>query len=352
MSQLEKVPWEIGRATSEQRSGAARGGGGPVRTLAARGPRATVEPMRAARYPGRVTITDVGPRDGLQNEAVEVATDDKLRLIEALLAAGVTHIEATSFVHPKWIPQLADADQLFPRLPKRKGLVYSALVPNERGYERARAAGCDHVVVFLSASDTHNRKNVNRTTEESLAAVEPLVRRAKADGVYVHGAVSTAFGCVFEGRVPAERVLAVARRLALAGADAVGLADTVGHGNPGQVRDLFERARAELPAHVELVAHFHDTRGMGLANAYAAFEAGVRHFDASIGGLGGCPYAPGATGNIATEELVYMLDEMGVETGIDLERLLAAADLADRLLGRQVSGRLRRALRAARTVSH
>jgi hydroxymethylglutaryl-CoA lyase len=305
-----------------------------------------------SRCPARVTITDVGPRDGLQNEAVEMSTDDKLRLIEALVAAGVTHVEATSFVHPKWIPRLDDADRLFPRLPRRPGVVYSALVPNDRGYERARAAGCDHIVVFLSASDSHNKANVNRTTEESLAAVTPLVRRAKADGVHVHGAVSTAFGCVFEGRVAADRVLDVARRLAAAGADAVGLADTVGHGNPRQVRDLFERAREALPAHVELVAHFHDTRGLGLANAHAALQAGVTHFDASIAGLGGCPYAPGATGNIATEELVYMLGEMGVETGIDQSRLLEAADLADRLLGRQVTGRLRRALRAARSVPH
>ncbi|HEY8367800.1 MAG TPA: hydroxymethylglutaryl-CoA lyase [Thermodesulfobacteriota bacterium] len=305
-----------------------------------------------SRYPSRVTVTDVGPRDGLQNEAVALSTDDKLRLIEALLDAGVSHIEATSFVHPKWIPQLEDADRLFPRLPRRPGVVYSALVPNERGYERARAVGCDRIVVFLSASDSHNKANVNRTTEQSLEALEPLVRRAKADGVHVEAAVSTSFGCPFEGRVPADRVLGVASRLAAAGVDAVGLADTVGHGNPAQVRDLFERAREVLPADVELVAHFHDTRGLGLANALAALEAGVTHFDASIAGLGGCPYAPGATGNIATEELVYMLGEMGIETGIDLPALLTAADLADRLLGRQAQGRLRRALRAARSVPH
>jgi hydroxymethylglutaryl-CoA lyase len=304
----------------------------------------------AAGYPGRVTITDVGPRDGLQNEAVELATDDKLRLVEALLDAGVSRVEVTSFVHPKWVPQLADADALVPTLPRRAGVVYSALVPNDRGYDRARAAGIDHVLLVVSASEHHNRANLNRSTEESLASLAPLVRRAKADGAHVAVGISTSFGCPFEGRVPAERVLAIASRLAEAGADAVGLADTVGHGNPAQVRDLFERARAELPASVELVAHFHDTRGLGLANALAALEAGVTHFDASIAGLGGCPYAPGATGNIATEELVYMLEEMGVATGIDLARLLEAADLADRLLNRPPSGRLRKALAAARTV--
>jgi hydroxymethylglutaryl-CoA lyase len=304
----------------------------------------------AARYPGRVTITDVGPRDGLQNEAVELSTDDKLRLVEALLDAGVRRVEVTSFVHPKWVPQLADADALVPTLPRRAGVVYSALVPNDRGYDRARAAGIDHVLLFMSASERHNRANLNRSTEESLASLLPLIRRAKADGAHVAVGISTAFGCPFEGRVPAERVLAIAGRVAEAGAHAVGLADTVGHGNPAQVRDLFERARAGLPASVELVAHFHDTRGLGLANALAALEAGVTHFDASIAGLGGCPYAPGATGNIATEELVYMLEEMGVATGIDLARLLEAADLADRLLNRPPSGRLRKALAAARTA--
>jgi hydroxymethylglutaryl-CoA lyase len=304
----------------------------------------------AAGYPGWVTITDVGPRDGLQNEAVELATDDKLRLVEALLDAGVSRVEVTSFVHPKWVPQLADADALVPTLPRRAGVVYSALVPNDRGYDRARAAGIDHVLLVVSASERHNRANLNRSTEESLASLAPLVRRAKADGAHAAVGISTSFGCPFEGRVPAERVLAIASRLAEAGADAVGLADTVGHGNPAQVRDLFERARAGLPASVELVAHFHDTRGLGLANALAALEAGVTHFDASIAGLGGCPYAPGATGNIATEELVYMLEEMGVATGIDLARLLEAADLADRLLNRPPSGRLRKALAAARTV--
>ncbi len=302
------------------------------------------------RYPARVTITEVGPRDGLQNEAVELPTEGKAALIEALLAAGLTHIEATSFVHPKRVPQLKDAEALLARLPRRPGVAFSALVPNDRGYDRARAAGVDHIVVFLSASDSHNTANVNRTTAESLAALAPLVKRAKAEGCHVAADVSTSFGCPFEGPVPAERVLDIARRLAEAGADAVALADTVGHGNPAQVRDLFERAREVLPPAVELVAHFHDTRGLGLANALAALEAGVTHFDASIAGLGGCPYAPGATGNVATEELVYMLESMGIETGIDFPRLLAAADLADRLLERPLTGRLRKALAAARTV--
>jgi hydroxymethylglutaryl-CoA lyase len=305
---------------------------------------------RSTLYPPRVTITEVGPRDGLQNEAVELPTEEKAALIEALLAAGLTHVEATSFVHPKWVPQLRDAEALLARLPRRPGVVFSALVPNDRGYDRARAAGVDHVVVFLSASDSHNKANVNRTTAESLAALVPLVKRAKADGCHVAADVSTSFGCPFEGPVPAERVLDVARRLAVAGADAVALADTVGHGNPAQVRDLFEQAREVLPPAVELVAHFHDTRGLGLANALAALEAGVTHFDASIAGLGGCPYAPGAAGNVATEELVYMLESMGIETGVDLPRLLAAADLADRLLDRPLTGRLRKALAAARTV--
>lgn len=306
--------------------------------------------VRSTLYPPRVTITEVGPRDGLQNEAVELPTEEKAALIEALLAAGLTHVEATSFVHPKWVPQLRDAEALLARLPRRPGVVFSALVPNDRGYDRARAAGVDHLVVFLSASDSHNKANVNRTTAESLAALVPLVKRAKADGCHVAADVSTSFGCPFEGPVPAERVLDVARRLAVAGADAVALADTVGHGNPAQVRDLFEQAREVLPPAVELVAHFHDTRGLGLANALAALEAGVTHFDASIAGLGGCPYAPGAAGNVATEELVYMLESMGIETGVDLPRLLAAADLADRLLDRPLTGRLRKALAAARTV--
>jgi hydroxymethylglutaryl-CoA lyase len=298
----------------------------------------------------RVTVYEVGPRDGLQNEAVTVPTGDKLALIRALAAAGLRRIEATSFVSPRWIPQLADAADVTAALPAIAGASYVVLVPNAKGLERllealrrpGRAAAPVEAAVFMSASETHNRKNVNRSIEESLRELEALVPAAKAAGLGVRGYVSTVWGCPYEGRVDPARAAAVVARLVAAGCDQISLGDTIGVGTPGETRRIVGLLLREVPAE-KLALHMHDTRGTALANVLAGLELGVTTFDASIGGLGGCPYAPGASGNLATEDLVYMLDGMGYETGIDFPKLIEAGALAERLVGRRLPGKTLRA---------
>src|SRR3954464_10531270 len=285
---------------------------------------------------GDVKIREVGPRDGLQNEPEVVATDDKVRLIDALARTGLKRLEVTSFVRADVIPQLADADEVLARISPPEDVALSVLIPNERGLENAlRSRGRFHEInVFLSASETHNRKNVNRSIAESLDGLERVMGRAREAGLRCEGVISTSFGCPYEGHVPPERVLEIAGKLRDFGAEEVAFGDTTGMANPVQVRGFFERARAELGDRVELTAHFHNTRGQGLANVLAALEAGIDSFESSFGELGGCPVPAGATGNIATEDLVSMLHEMGIETGVDLEALLDAARAARDVLGR------------------
>jgi hydroxymethylglutaryl-CoA lyase len=286
--------------------------------------------------PQTVRIREVGPRDGFQNEPEVIATGDKVRLIDALMRTGVRRIEATSFVRPDVIPQLADADEVLARIEAPDGVSVSVLIPNERGLDNALRARerFQEINVFLSASETHNRKNVNRSIAESLAGLEVVLGRAREEGLRCEGVISVAFGCPYEGHVAPQRVLDIAGALVGAGAQEIGFGDTTGMANPRQVRAFFEQARGALGDEVELTAHFHNTRGQGLANVLAALEAGVDSFESSFGELGGCPVPAGATGNIATEDLVSMLHEMGVETGIDLEALLAAARAARDVLGR------------------
>jgi hydroxymethylglutaryl-CoA lyase len=291
---------------------------------------------------GRVSVYEVSPRDGLQNERATVPLRGKLRLIEALAAAGLRRIEITSFVSPKWIPQLADADEIAAHAHPPEGAVFSALCPNARGLERAHAAGIKEIAVFVSASETHNKKNVNKTIAETLSAFEATVGPALALGMRVRGYLSTVWGCPFEGEIDTGRAVAIASRLVEMGCYQVSLSDTIGVGTPRQTERILRAASAVLP--VERIAmHMHDTRGTALANVLVGLELGVRDFDASVGGLGGCPYAPGAAGNLATEDLVYMLQGMGIETGIDLERLVEAGKVAAGLVGRSLPGKVHQA---------
>jgi hydroxymethylglutaryl-CoA lyase len=287
------------------------------------------------QLPAKVRIREVGPRDGFQNEPEVIPTEDKVRLIELLGRTGLRRIEVTSFVRADVIPQLADAEQVLEAVRLPEEVAVSVLIPNQRGLERALAhrARFDEVNGFLSASETHNQKNVGRAIEESLVGLERTFGRAREAGLRCEGVISTSFGCPYEGHVPTERVLAIAGRLADAGALEIGFGDTTGMANPLQVREFFAAAREALPA-VELTAHFHNTRGQGLANVLAALEAGVESFESSFGELGGCPVPPGATGNIATEDLVSMLHEMGIGTGIDLDALIEASRAAQAVLGR------------------
>ena len=286
--------------------------------------------------PSQVLIREVGPRDGFQNEPEIIPTDVKVRLIDMLARTGVRRLEATSFVRADVIPQLADAEEVLARIDVPDGIAVSVLVPNEQGLERALAQRdrFDEVSCFLSASETHNRHNVRRTIAESLDGLERVIPRARAEGLRVEAVISVAFGCPYEGAVPPSRVLEIARRLIDAGAVEIGFGDTTGMANPVQVREFFAQAGATLGGAVELTAHFHNTRGQGLANVLAALDAGCASFESSFGELGGCPVPPGATGNIATEDLVSMLEEMGIATGVSLERVLAAAAAVREVLGR------------------
>jgi hydroxymethylglutaryl-CoA lyase len=284
----------------------------------------------------KVAIREVGPRDGFQNEPEVVPTDEKVRLIELLAASGLKRLEVTSFVRADVIPQLADGAEVLARISVPDDVSLSVLIPNERGLDNALALRerFHEINVFLSATESHNRANVNRSIEESLTGLEQVLGRARADRLRCEGVISVAFGCPYEGHVPPQRVFAIARRLIDAGAQEIGFGDTTGMANPAQVREFFPAARAALGDGVELTAHFHNTRGQGLANVLAALDAGVGSFESSFGELGGCPVPRGATGNIATEDLVSMLHEMGVETGVSLERLLEAAAAAQQVLGR------------------
>ena len=286
-------------------------------------------------FPRRVRIREVGPRDGFQNEPEVIPTADKVRLIELLGASGIGRIEVTSFVRPDVIPQLADAEQVLETVRLPPEVAVSVLIPNERGLERALAhrSHFQEINGFLSASETHNQKNVGRSIEESLAGLERTFASASAEGLRCEGVISVSFGCPYEGHVPPEGVLGIASRLVAAGAAEIGFGDTTGMANPVGVREFFTAAAAELPG-VELTAHFHNTRGQGLANVLAALDAGIESFESSFGELGGCPVPPGATGNIATEDLVSMLHEMGIETGVDLARLIGASRAAQEVLGR------------------
>ena len=295
------------------------------------------------RFPSRATITEVGPRDGLQNEARIIPLDDKVRLIDALSATGLTRIEAASFVSPKAIPQMANAAEVMAAIGRRPGVTYIGLVPNEVGARNAIEARVDEISVVVSASESHNRANVNRSIDESIAGIREIARLASAAGIPWTGYVSTAFGCPYEGAVDPIRVLNLGRQMLDMGASAVALGDTIGIANPRQVLDLVGRALFEAEVS-PLRLHFHDTRGMALANVVAAMQVGANAFDGSIGGLGGCPYAPGASGNVATEDMVAMLHAMGADTGVDMDGLLAAAGVAEEIIGRTLEGKMRRAL--------
>jgi hydroxymethylglutaryl-CoA lyase len=290
-----------------------------------------------------VTLYEVGPRDGLQNEPDTIATNAKLEMIERLVAAGLRRVEVTSFVSPKWIPQLADADALCARLPKSPQATFSALVPNEAGYQRFRVAKLPVAAFFVSASETHNRKNVNRGVAEHLERFHPVAERARADGVRLRAYVSTVCGCPYEGEVPLAAVTRLVEQLLALGADEISLGDTIGVGHPRQVDELVS-AVATVASLDRIALHMHDTWGRALANVQAGFDAGVRTFDASLGGLGGCPYAPGASGNVATEDVVDLFERAGVATGVDLDALVDASAWLERdVLARSLPGRVYRA---------
>ncbi len=297
--------------------------------------------MRVEGTAEAVSIREVGPRDGFQNEPEVIPTDQKVRLVEMLARTGLSRLEVTSFVRADVIPQLADGPEVLRRADIPAGVSVSVLVPNERGLEdalrlRDRFA---EINVFLSASESHNRQNVNRSVEESLSGLERVIARARGEGLRCEGVISVSFGCPYEGEVAPDRVLAIGERLLDAGCEEISFGDTTGMANPSQVRDFFGIAAERLPD-AQLTAHFHNTRGQGLANAFAALEAGVRSFECSFGELGGCPVPEGATGNVASEDLIWMLHEMGYETGVDLEKLLHCARAVQEVLGRRLGSHL------------
>jgi len=285
-----------------------------------------------------VKIVEVGPRDGLQNEKVTIPTEAKVEYITTLADAGLRVIEAGAFVSPKWIPQMADTADVYRNIPKDPGVEYPVLVPNMKGLERAIEAGVKSIAIFTAASETFNKRNINMTIEESFANYAPVVARALEERMRVRGYVSTAFGCPYEGDVPPEKVLEVCARLLDLRCYEVSVGDTIGVGTPTQVQGVIGMLLQVIPAS-KLAMHFHDTRGTALANTLAALEMGIATFDASSGGLGGCPYAPGASGNLATEDLVYMLDKMAIETGVNLERLVAASSIVAPYLDHPLPGR-------------
>jgi isopropylmalate/homocitrate/citramalate synthase len=285
-----------------------------------------------------VKVVEVGPRDGLQNEKVTVPTDAKVSFITALGDAGLRTIEAGAFVSPKWVPQMADTAEVYRNIPKDPGVEYPVLVPNAKGLDRALDAGVTSIAIFTAASETFNKRNINMSIDESFENYAPVAARARAEGVRVRGYVSTAFGCPYEGDVAPEKVLEVCARLLDLGCYEVSVGDTIGVGTPMQVQGVIGMLLQVIPAK-RLAMHFHDTRGTALANTLAALEMGIATFDASAGGLGGCPYAPGASGNLATEDLVYMLDGLAIESGVDLNRLVAASSIIAPYLDHPLPGR-------------
>jgi hydroxymethylglutaryl-CoA lyase len=288
-----------------------------------------------------VRLIDVGPRDGLQNEAARVPAPVKIELIERLGAAGLPVIEATSFVSPKWVPQMADAAEVLAGLRRRPGVSYPVLVPNLQGLERAVQAGADHIALFTAASDTFNRRNINCDIAESLCRLQPVAEQARARGLPLRGYVSCALGCPYQGEVSIADVVCMSVALREMGCGEISLGDTIGVGTPGKARAMLKAVAAEVPM-ARIAVHFHDTRGQALANIYACLEEGVRSVDASVAGLGGCPYARGATGNVATEDLVYMLEGMGMSTGIELDALAETGRWMSQMLGREPSSKLGR----------
>jgi hydroxymethylglutaryl-CoA lyase len=301
--------------------------------------------MPATTLPGRVRIVEVGARDGLQNEKTIVPTAAKIELIDRLSATGLQSIEATSFVSPKWIPQLADAAEVFAGITRLPGVHYPVLVPNLQGYERARAVGADEIAIFTAASEAFNQRNTNATIDQSLVRFAPVMERARADGVRVRGYVSTVLGCPYQGAVPLADVVRVARALHGMGCYEVSLGDTIGIGTPGKARAMLRAVAAEVPMPA-LAVHFHDTYGQALSNILACLEEGVAVVDSSVSGTGGCPYAKGASGNVASEDVVYMLHGLGIDTGIDLGRLVEAGRWLAALLGRDSGSKVTRALAA------
>jgi isopropylmalate/homocitrate/citramalate synthase len=297
------------------------------------------------KLPSRVAIVEVGPRDGLQNEAAAIPTADKIAFVNALSDAGHQVIEASAFVSPKWVPQMADAADVFAGIARRPGTKYTALVPNLAGLQRALDARVDEIAVFAAASESFSRRNINQGIDDSLAAYRDVCEKALAAGVPVRGYISTAFGCPFEGQVDSAAVARVSAELIAMGAYQVAVSDTIGIAHPGQVPAIVDAVASRVPLE-KIALHFHDTRGTALANVLAALSLGVTTYDASAGGLGGCPYAPGATGNLATEDLLYMLDGLGIETGVSLEKVLAASRAIEPKLGHPLASRYAAASRA------
>ncbi|NRR01407.1 hydroxymethylglutaryl-CoA lyase [Brevibacillus sp. RS1.1] len=295
----------------------------------------------------RVQIVEVGPRDGLQNESAIVPAAAKIALIHKLMAAGLKRIEASSFVNPKWIPQLADADEVLQGINRSQGVTLSALVPNIRGLERARQSGLTEIALFMSASETHNQKNINKPIADTYPILREVAQEALAIGMKVRGYISTVFGCPYEGNVPLDNSRRVTEALLEMGVYEISLGDTIGVATPKQVHEVFGELVKDV-TNERLAAHFHDTRGTGLANVAAALEEGIRIFDSSIGGLGGCPYAPGAAGNISTEDLVYILHGMDYETGVDLEKLIEAGAYIGQQLGKELPSKVLRASLASK----
>jgi hydroxymethylglutaryl-CoA lyase len=288
--------------------------------------------------PKHVDVYEVGPRDGLQNELRTLSTEEKVRLIDALVASGEKRIEVTSFVSPKWIPQLSDADALLKQLKRPSGVIFSALVPNLKGLTRAMDAGLQEAAVFLSTTETHSKKNINMTVAEAIAGAHQVAKAANRAGMRVRGYLSTVWGCPYEGEVDIDRVVDICRQLTDAGFYQLSIGDTIGVGTPGQTSVILERL-LEYFKPAQLALHLHDTRGSALANALVGLTAGISTIDASIGGLGGCPYAPGAAGNLATEDLVFMLHGLHIDTGIEMDALVAAGEIAQELIGRRLSGK-------------
>jgi isopropylmalate/homocitrate/citramalate synthase len=303
-----------------------------------------VTAVRGLDVPARVTVVEVGPRDGLQNESAVLSVEDRAAFCRALADAGFRVVEVGAFVSPKWVPQMAGSDEVLRQVPRRPGLRLPVLVPNRKGFEAARAAGAREVAIFTAASETFNRKNINASIDESFARFAEFVPEARREDVWVRGYVSTCFGCPYEGPVAPEKVIAVARRLADLGCDEISIGDTIGVAVPTQVAEVMGRLIEALPRE-RLAVHLHDTRGTALANVLAALEQGIAIVDSAAGGLGGCPYAPGASGNLATEDLLYMLHGMGIETGVDLDKVVQASRVLASRLGRALPSRYLQSVR-------